>query len=243
MIKIGIICPCPIEYETCCGSLELRNEKELGGRAVSFKTSGNIDLYAIKAGPGKIQCASAAQLIIDSYRPSYLFDVGGAGALSNELKIYDIVCAKNAFEYDVYDIDNFSKWPSGLTTSTVLTKLLSSEFGIIEEFIEWVALNSSSRLVVGNIASGENIVAGGKLRQELHEKLGAVACNWETSAVFKTAQLNSVQAFSFRVITDKGDKNYREQIKKNWEGALKILYTVLEEFIHSGWLLRISQVL
>lgn len=243
MIKIGIICPCDIEYENCCDILELANEKELGGRVVSFKTSGNIDLFAIKAGPGKIQCASASQLIIDSYRPNYLFDVGGAGALSNELKIYDIVCAKNAYEYDVYDIDKFSKWPSGLTTSTVLTKLLSSELGTMQEFIDWVALNSSSRLVIGDIASGENIVAGGKLRQDLHEKLGAIACNWETSAVFKTAQLNSVQAFSFRVITDRADKSYRDQIKENWEGALKVLYTILEEFIYSGWLRRVSKFL
>jgi len=243
MIKVGIICPCPIEYETCYSILELGNEKELGGRAVTFKISGNIDLFAVKAGPGKIQCASAAQLIINSYRPDYIIDVGGAGALSNELNINDIVCAKKAFEYDVYDIDKFLKWPSGLTTSTALTRLLSSESGIIEEFTDWVALHGSSRLVVGDIASGENIVSGGELRRDLRDKLGAIACNWETSAVLKTAQLNSVQAFSFRVITDTADRNYKEQIKKNWEGSLKILYTVLKEFIHNGWLYRISQVL
>lgn len=243
MIKVALICPCPIEYKTCRNILELSNETELAGRAVASKTSEDIDLMAIEAGPGKTQCASATQLVIDNFQPDYVIDVGGAGALSNELNINDIVCAKNAFEHDVYDIDKFLKWPSGLTTSTALTRLLSSESGIIQEFTDWVALHGSSRLVVGDIASGENIVSGGELRRDLRDKLGAIACNWETSAVLRTAQLNSVQAFSFRVITDTADRNYKEQIKQNWEGALKILYTVLKEFIHSGWLDRISQVL
>ena len=107
MIKAGIVCPCPIEYETCCNILELSNEKELAGRVVASKKSNNIDLFAIKAGPGKIQCASATQLVIDNFRSDYIIDVGGAGALSNELKINDIVCVKNAFEYDIFDLEEF----------------------------------------------------------------------------------------------------------------------------------------
>lgn len=243
MIKAGIICPCPIEYETCCNILGLSNEKELGGRSISFKIRGKIDLFAVKAGPGKIQCASATQLIIDGYRPDYVFDVGSAGALSDELKISDIVCVKNAFEYDVCDMDKFSQLASELTTSTVLTNLLSSESGIIQEFTDWTALHSSSRLVVGDIASGEKDVCGGKLRQDLHDKLEAIACNWETSAVLKTAQLNSVQAFSFRVITDMAGKDCQKELRANWEGALKVLYSVLKEFLFHGWLDRISQSL
>lgn len=243
MIKAGIVCPCPIEYETSCNILELSNEKELAGRVVASKTSDNIDLFAIKAGPGKIQCASATQLVIDNFRPDYVIDVGGAGALSNELKINDIVCVRNAFEYDVCDLDKFSKWASDLTTSTVLTKLLSSKSGIMEEFSDWAVLYSSARLVIGDIASGEKIIAGGKLRKDLYEKLGAIACNWETSAVLKTAQLNSVQAFSFRVITDMAGKNCKKELQKNWKRTLKVLYSVLKEFLFHGWLDRISQSL
>ncbi|KPJ63928.1 hypothetical protein AMJ44_13690 [candidate division WOR-1 bacterium DG_54_3] len=243
MIKVGIICPCPVEYKTCRNILELSNETESAGRAVASKTSKDIDLMAIEAGPGKTQCASAAQLVIDNFHPDYIIDVGGAGALSNELKINDIVCVKDAFEYDVCDVDKFSKWARVLTTSTALKKLLSFESGIMEEFTDWVALHSSARLVIGNIASGEKIIAGGELRQDLREKLGAIACDWETSAVLKTAQLNSVPAFSFRVITDMAGKNFKKELKKNWKSTLKVLYAVLKEFIFHGWLDRISQAL
>lgn len=241
MIKVGIICPCPIEYKTCRKILELGNEKDLAGRTISNKTDKEIDVMAVKAGPGKTQCASATQLVIDNFCPDYVIDAGGAGALSNELKINDIVCARNSFEYDVFDLDEFSNWSSTLTTNTVLTTLLSSKSRVIEEFSDWVTSHSSTRLKVGDIASGEKVIDGGQLRQDLNEKLGAVACNWETSAVLKTAQLNNVKAFSFRVITDMAGEDCIKELKANWEGALEILFPVLKEFLYSGWLHRISQ--
>ena len=238
-----MVCPCPVEYKTCCSILGLSKKKELSGRAVSSLTSDNIVLFAVKAGPGKIQCASATQLIIDSYRPDYVIDVGGAGALSSELKINDIVCVKNSFEYDVCDLTKFSQLSSHLATSTVLEKLLSSHAEIMGEFSTWVASNSPARLRFGDLASGERIINEEKLKKALHETLGAVACDWETSAVLKTAKLNNIRAFSFRVITDTAGKDMKKELKDNWEPALRILFSVLKEFLFHGWLHRVSGVL
>jgi adenosylhomocysteine nucleosidase len=223
--------------------LELSQDGKLAGRSVASKTGEHIELHAIKAGPGKIQCASAAQLIIDSFHPDYVMDVGSAGALSEELKINDIISVKHAFEYDVCDLGQFSRLASDLTTRTVMAELLSHNPEIMEEFSDWVKSNTSARLVAGNLASGEKNITGGKLKKDLCDRLGAIACNWETSAVLKTSQLNRVQAFSFRIITDKADKDMAESIRKNWEGALRILYAVLNEFIFHGWLHRISRAL
>ena len=242
-MNIGIVCPCPLEYETCCRILELIDETELCGRAVSSHIGGNMEVLAVKAGPGKIQSASATQLIIDIFRPDYIIDVGGAGALSTELKINDIICGKNAFEFDVCDVDQFSHLASDLTTTTVVTRLLSSKSSVMKEFSDWIATHSSTRLLFGDLASGERNISGGKLKEALSEKLGAVACNWETSAVLKTAQLNDIPAFSFRVITDAAGKKMKEEFEKNWQGALEILFVVLKEFIFHGWLPRITREL
>ena len=243
MIKVGMVCPCPIEYEICCNILELGDKEKLAGRAIASKIYNNINLIAISAGPGKIQSASATQLIIDIFHPNYIFDVGGAGALSSELRINDIVCVRNAYEYDVCDADEFSCFPSDLVVGTVITKLLSCKPKIMEEFSDWVTLHGSARLIIGDLASGERNIAGEKLKQDLYERLGAIACNWETSAVLKTAQLNNVPAFSFRGITDTAGENMKEEMEKNWERALKTLYAVLKEFIFHEWLYRISKIL
>lgn len=242
-MKIGIICPCPIEYETCCQILELGDETELFGRSVASQIGGNMEVLAVKSGPGKIQSASATQLIADIFRPDYIMDTGGSGALTTELKVKDIICAKNALEYDICDIDKFSQMASDLTSTTVVTKLLSSVSGVMEEFSDWVAEHCPSRLLLGNLASGERNIRGGKLKEDLYKRLGAVACNWETSAVLKTAQLNNIPTFSFRVITDTADKEMKDDLKKNWGEALEILFFVLKEFIFHGWLLRMTREL
>jgi len=92
---------------------------------------------------------------------------------------------------------------------------------------------------VGNIASGEKNVENKELRQKLHNKLDAIACNWETSAVLKTAQLNGIKSFSFRVITDNSDEEMKDNLNTNWKKALEIMFTVLNKFIFEGWVNKI----
>ena len=92
---------------------------------------------------------------------------------------------------------------------------------------------------VGSIASGEKDVDNKGLRQDLYHKLGAIACNWETSSILKTAQLNGVKSFSFRVITDNADEEMENNLNANWKKALEILYKALNKFIFEGWVNKI----
>lgn len=92
---------------------------------------------------------------------------------------------------------------------------------------------------VGNIASGEKDVDNKELRQELREKLGAIACNWETSSVLKTAQLNGIKSLSFRVITDNADEGMDEDYNANNKNALEIMFPVLAKFIFEGWVNKV----
>jgi len=96
-----------------------------------------------------------------------------------------------------------------------------------------------SIIKVGNIASGEKDVNNKELRQELHEKLNAIACNWETSSVLKIAQLNGIKSFSFRVITDYADEDMNDDFNANCEKALEIMFPVLNKFIFEGWIKKI----
>jgi adenosylhomocysteine nucleosidase len=237
LVKIGIICPCLEEYQSCKKTLKLRNETELAGRLISSKEEKDVEVIAIQAGAGKIHCASATQLIIDKFEPNFLFDVGAAGSLSEKLSINDIVCGEYSFEYDVCPDDDLTKMTDDLKTSTVLNKASSQE--ALKEFSNWVEKNMGSIIKVGNIASGEKDVDSRELRQELREKLGAIACNWETSSVLKTAQLNGIKSFSFRVITDNADEGMNDDYNENNIKALEIMFPVLNKFIFEGWINKI----
>lgn len=237
LVKVGIICPCKIEYKSCKKILKLDDKTELAGRLISSRREKDVEVIAIQAGPGKIQCASATQLIIDKLQPDFIFDVGAAGSLSEKLSINDIVCGEYSFEYDVSPDDDLTKMTDDLKTSTVFNKVSSKE--VLKEFLNWVEKNMGSIIKVGNIASGEKDVNNKELRQELHEKLNAIACNWETSSVLKTAQLNGIKSFSFRVITDNADEDMNDDFYANREKALEIMFPVLNEFIFEGWINKI----
>ena len=237
LIKVGIICPCKEEYQSCKKILKLHNENKLAGRTISSRRDKDVEVIAIQAGAGKIHCASATQLIIDKFQPAFIFDVGAAGSLSDKLSINDIVCAEYSFEYDVCPDDDLTKIPDDLKTSTVLNEISSKE--VLKEFSNWVEKNMGPIIKIGNIASGEKDVDSKELRQELHEKLNAIACNWETSSVLKAAQLNGIKSFSFRVITDNADEDMDVNYNANNKKALEIMFPVLNEFLFEGWITKI----
>ena len=237
LVKVGIICPCNIEYQSCKEILNLHNETELSGRLISSRKEKDVEVIAVQAGPGKIQCASATQLIIDKFEPDFIFDVGASGSLSEKLSINDIVCGEHSFEYDVCPGEDLTKIPDDSKTSTVLNKVSYKE--VLKEFSNWARETMGTIIKVGNIASGEKDVNNKELRQELNYKLAAIACNWETSAVLKTAQLNGIKSFSFRVITDNADEEMENDLNANWGKALEIMFRVLNKFIFKGWVNKI----
>jgi nucleoside phosphorylase len=237
LVKVGIICPCDIEYQSCKNILKLHNETELASRLISSRKEKDVEVIAIQAGPGKIQCASATQLIIDKLEPDFIFDVGASGSLSEKLSINDIVCGEYSFEYDVCPGDDLTKIIDELKTSTVLNKVSSKE--VLKEFSNWARETMGTTIKVGNIASGEKDVNNKELRQELNHKLGAIACNWETSSVLKTAQLNGIKSFSFRVITDNADEKIDDDYNANNVKALEVMFPVLNKFIFEGWINKI----
>jgi len=237
LVRVGIICPCDIEYQSCKEILKLHHDTKLAGRLISSRKEKDVEVIAVQAGPGKIYCASATQLIIDKFEPDYIFDVGASGSLSEKLNINDIVCGEHSFEYDVCPGDDLTKMPDDLKTSTVLKKVSSKE--VLKEFSNWARKTMGTIIKVGNVASGEKDVNNKELRQELNHKLGAVTCNWETSSVLKVAQLNEVKSFSFRVITDNADEEMENDLNANWGKALEIMNKALNKFIFEGWVNKI----
>jgi len=237
LVKVGIICPCKDEYQICKKILKLNNETELAGRLISSRKEKEVEVIAIQAGAGKIHCASASQLIIDKFEPDFIFDIGAAGSLSEKLSINDIVCGEHSFEYDVCPGDDLTKMPDDLKTSTVLNKASSKE--VLKEFSNWAKKTMGTIIKVGNIASGEKDVDSKELRRELHEKLNTIACDWETSSVLKTAQLNGIKSLSFRVITDNADERMNDDYEANNKKALEIMFPVLAKFLFEGWINKI----
>ncbi len=239
ILKVGIVCPAPLEYEICRDRLRLAGEKMFTGRLVSSKIDSNLEIVAVFAGPGKIQCASATQLIIDSYTPDVIIDFGGAGAISPDVSVFDVVSAEKAYEYDICPIAEFPQYADDLTTHTVLDALAKEGREIFRQFSSHMKNILSLNLRTGSIVSGEKNIAGRAERDILYEAFHASACNWETSAVLKTARLSGTRTLSFRAITDLAGEDMREELSANWKEAIEKLSVILEDFLIRGWLSRL----
>lgn len=236
ILKVGIICPCKIEYDKCKLILNLSSERNLNGRTISSKKYESCEVIAVFAGPGKIQCASATQLIIDKFNLDMIIDVGGAGSLADELKCYDIIVAKEVYEYDVCEIEDFAKFKDELTSRIILSNASEEKNTYIEKVMIDKLSSIDANIKFGNIASGEKTIKDKATRDKLYSLLNAHACNWETSAVIKTANLNDIKALSIRVITDNADENMEKDFYENWGYALEKLYKVLDGIFETGLL-------
>jgi adenosylhomocysteine nucleosidase len=234
-IKIGIICPLEVEYEICKEKLRLGDETERAGRFISSRKEKDIEVWAVKAGVGKINCSSATQLLIDQLHLDFIIDAGVAGALAENININDIVCAEHSYEYDPCSGKELGKIPSGDDESlTVISDPLYQK-GFLK-FSKHIQETMAIKIRIGNVACGEKDVKNRLLRQELHENFNALACNWETSAVLGVANLNQVKAFSFRVVSDLADEDMKESFDVNCKPALQRMFPVLKEFIFGGWI-------
>jgi adenosylhomocysteine nucleosidase len=111
-IKIGVICPLDDEYDACTEILGLQNESELSGRIISERKENNIEVYAVKAGVGEINCSSTTQLVIDKFNTDFVIDAGVAGSLTKDLDVLDMVCAEHSYEYDPCSGKELGKIPS-----------------------------------------------------------------------------------------------------------------------------------
>jgi adenosylhomocysteine nucleosidase len=234
--RVALVCATSAEYLHCRDQLNPGTEMRLRGRPVSTWSDEGLVASMIHAGPGKIQCASATQLLIDEFSPDLVIDAGAAGSLDPSNEIGCVVCAQNCFEYDICPIDQFTRLSQDLTTVTLAANPDHRIDRILAEFSRCVV---SAGLVpsfrIGNIVSGEKNVADAATRERLRTAFNAFACNWETAAVLKTAALNGIGSLSFRVITDSADENALNDYKDNLNRSLTILAACMRALICDGW--------
>ncbi|ERI91040.1 phosphorylase family protein [Clostridiales bacterium oral taxon 876 str. F0540] len=227
LFKIAIICPCKIEYDKCKLILNLLNETSFNGRTVCFKKYNSYEIAAIFAGPGKIQCASATQLIIDRFNPDLVIDVGGSGSLSNDFKYNDIIIAKEIYEFDICELEDFNKSKDELTSKTIFNDISDESIKCLKMTMKEIESLVNVKIKLGNIASGEKTIKDSEIREKMCSLLKAHACNWETASIIKTANLNKVSGISIRVITDNADEKMEKDFYNNWGTALEKLFLIL----------------
>lgn len=185
----------------------------------------NNDVVIASSFEGKVNAAVCTQILISQFKVDYVINIGVAGAVSNKLKICDIVISSSTVEFDLdttilgYDLG----YVFGLNTVNMECdkNLADRLFNISNKFA-----NSFK----GKIASSDKFVSDESITKLLQDKFDAIAVDMESASICHVCKLNNVPFCAIRVISDGcSDREYREFLELALDKLDKIVYKFLEE--------------
>lgn len=227
---IGIITAMSCEAKALETMLtDVKKEKVGYGTFVSGKL-GDKSVVLSVCGVGKVFAGVCASIMIVNYNCNHIFNIGVAGALTQELDIGDTVCATATVQYDM-DTSAVGD-PVGLISGINVVELPCDEK--TAQDLESFYAAKSIKLKKGIIASGDRFFKGADERLPVAERFGACAGEMEGAAVGQICYANSVPYNVIRAITDKAGGDAGQQYIDNLEDCATKLAQTFADFIRSG---------
>lgn len=198
---LGIICAMAIEVE---GILSLMENKEEIRKAGAVFTKGTVhgkDVVVTECGIGKVNAALTTQVMIDTFSPCAIINSGVAGALSEKLRVGDIVVSTDAVEHD-YDTTAFGD-PMGLICFAHEQRVdMPADKTLCEALISASNNLEDTAVLSGRIATGDQFISDTEKRLQLGRSFEALACEMEGGAVGHACYRNQVPFAILRCISD-----------------------------------------
>jgi nucleoside phosphorylase len=237
--EVVIICPTAAEYRAVKDALPTTSERQIRRRTAAVSLL-PYSFAVVHAMPAKANCASATQLAVDTFAPSLILVTGACGSLDDAVATGSIVCAELCYEVDLLPVDQFSRHAQELTSPTIAVPGGSARRAVLDEYaVSLAARDPPLRLHFGNTISAEANVTDRATRDELRSHFRAIACDWETAAVARTALLNGVDIMCLRVVTDMAAANMMEDYRRNRDQCLAALAAAVAQLFSAGWARRL----
>ena len=156
------------------------------------------EIIMLVCGIGKVNSASATQILICTFKPDYIVNVGVAGGLSIDLSFGDVVVATDLVQHDM-DVRSF-----GIPLGQI-PRLDTFSFAC-DKYLVNVAMQTSKadkyKLVSGRIASGDQFIDDKNRAEFIHNEFNAIACEMEGAAIAHVCYLNKVPFVVIRSLSD-----------------------------------------
>ena len=190
----------------------------------------NKEVVLARSGIGKVNAAVCAQLMITLFKIDYLINSGVAGTLHAAINQGDIVISTDAVQHDV-DTTVFGD-PLGAIPRLGVTFFEADKDLIL--LAEKAAKNLNFEgvsLFKGRIASGDQFVAGGELKERIQSHFAPSAVEMEGASIAHVAYLNQVPYVIIRAISDKADGSADMSYEEFLPLAAKHASALMEEMV------------
>ena len=151
----------------------------------------------MQSGMGKVRAASMCQLIIDKYQVDTFFEFGFAGGLVDTLDIGDIVVITGVSEHDAPNRSEIQREQEAWRE-----RLFQASSSSISKFANTLLTDPNVTLTKSPVICGDMDVYNREVRDRIAMESGAVAVNWESSAIVDVCAINNVKYVGIRIISD-----------------------------------------
>ncbi|MBQ2825284.1 MAG: 5'-methylthioadenosine/adenosylhomocysteine nucleosidase [Clostridia bacterium] len=198
---LGIICAMAVEVEGILNLMENKEETKKAGATFTKGTLHGKDVVVTECGIGKVNAAVTAQVIIDLFSPQALINSGVAGALSDKLRVGDVVISEDAIQHD-YDTTAFGD-PMGLICFANEQRVdMPADKELCEKLMSACKTLDDTTVLKGRIATGDQFISDTEKRLSLGKEFSALACEMEGGAVGQVCYRNNVPFAILRCISD-----------------------------------------
>lgn len=199
-MEYGIIVAVPEEMEAMKQTIKIEKKKNVYDLTFEEGKIKNKKCVIVKCGVGKVNAARVTQLLIDTYKPKYIINVGVAGGLDPQLQIGDIVVGSQFVQHD-FDITAFGHEkgyiPKIGNTIEADSKLLEKMDKIIKQ-----KEGGTYQIQKGIIASGDIFCTQIQMKDKIYEKFNAKCVEMEGAAIAQVCQLCHIPCLVIRSISD-----------------------------------------
>lgn len=225
---IGIICAMAVEVQGLKDLMENSRDESYANMVFTIGTVGNTEVVAVECGVGKVNAAMCTQIMIDRYSPQAVINSGVAGAVSKDVKIYDMVIGTEVLQHDM----------NGTALGDPMGEITFNDGGRIyfpcdREIVDKLEKACDKNVFKGRIASGDIFISEVSQRKNINNTFGALACEMEGGAVGHVCFRNNVPFCVFRVISDDLENSEGEDFSTFCKKASEISISVIHRFLQS----------
>lgn len=199
---IGLIGAMAMEVEALEAQMSQRHQTTIGmDTFVSGKLFGQ-DAVLTVCGPGKVNAALCAQMMILHFHPDWILNIGVAGSGKEGINIGDMVIATAAVQHDV-DTTPIGD-PLGMVSKLNMVQIPCSP-ALRERLVRAAKTLPDVTVYQGIIATGDQFVNNGEVRSRIHDRYQSLAVEMEGGAIAHACYVHGVPCGILRSISDRAD--------------------------------------
>ena len=199
---IGVICAMEEEKDAVKAHLQdVKPVHQQAGLLFEEGKAGDLTVYFVTAGIGKVNSAMCTQIMIDQLNPDALLNIGVAGALDSTLEQGDLVISTEAQEHDMDCTDLGEE-------AGIIPRMETSIFTPDPQLVQ-VAEAACQKMGIpfrlGKVVSGDQFIGNAARKKVLVEEFHGTCAEMEGAAMAHVCYLNRKPWLILRSISDKAD--------------------------------------